>query len=115
MAIRWGRDRNIPCQRPGCRNVLPNIRALTSHLTLHDIDPVERYATTRSVRSRSNDSYTLYDADTSRSHLTTHSSTCVRPVEHGSGGGMPLLQPLMPILCGNDVSYCYCCLANTPY
>ncbi|EIW57617.1 uncharacterized protein TRAVEDRAFT_29650 [Trametes versicolor FP-101664 SS1] len=43
MAIRWGRDRNIPCQRPGCRNVLPNIRALTSHLTLHDIDPVERY------------------------------------------------------------------------
>ncbi|OJT07365.1 hypothetical protein TRAPUB_1770 [Trametes pubescens] len=41
MAIRYGRDRNIPCQRPGCRNVLPNIRALTSHLTLHDIDPVQ--------------------------------------------------------------------------
>ncbi|KAI0671804.1 hypothetical protein C8Q78DRAFT_799027 [Trametes maxima] len=43
MAIRYGRDRDVPCQRAGCRDVLPNIRSLTSHLTLHDIDPAERY------------------------------------------------------------------------
>ncbi|KAI0359796.1 hypothetical protein OH77DRAFT_1394627 [Trametes cingulata] len=44
MAIRWGLDRDIPCQRPGCRDVLPNIRSLATHLTIHDIDPRERYA-----------------------------------------------------------------------
>ncbi|KAI0367832.1 hypothetical protein BV20DRAFT_970164 [Pilatotrama ljubarskyi] len=44
MAIRWGLDRDIPCQRPGCRDILPNIRSLATHLTIHDIDPRERYA-----------------------------------------------------------------------
>ncbi|KAI0635995.1 hypothetical protein C8Q77DRAFT_1051611 [Trametes polyzona] len=44
MAIRWGVDANIPCQRPGCRDILPNIRGLATHLTLHDIEPADRYA-----------------------------------------------------------------------
>ncbi|KAH9846646.1 hypothetical protein C2E23DRAFT_743611 [Lenzites betulinus] len=43
MAIRWGLDRDIPCQRPGCRDVLPDMRSLAAHLTIHDIDPMERY------------------------------------------------------------------------
>ncbi|CDO70638.1 hypothetical protein BN946_scf184756.g4 [Trametes cinnabarina] len=43
MAIRCASDRDIPCQRPGCRDILPNIRSLASHLAIHDIDPAERY------------------------------------------------------------------------
>ncbi|OSD06620.1 hypothetical protein PYCCODRAFT_1431632 [Trametes coccinea BRFM310] len=43
MAIRCASDRDIPCQRPGCRDILPNIRSLASHLAIHDLDPVERY------------------------------------------------------------------------
>ncbi|KAI8980231.1 hypothetical protein BD414DRAFT_494019 [Trametes punicea] len=43
MAIRYGSDRDIPCQRPGCRDILPNIRSLAHHITIHDIDPADRY------------------------------------------------------------------------
>ncbi|KAH9902729.1 hypothetical protein C8Q73DRAFT_785373 [Cubamyces lactineus] len=43
MAIRCESDRDIPCQRPGCRDILPNMRSLASHLVIHDIEPAERY------------------------------------------------------------------------
>ncbi|KAI0707296.1 hypothetical protein C8Q76DRAFT_149630 [Earliella scabrosa] len=39
MAVQAGGYRNIPCQRPGCRGVLPTIRDLASHLAIHDLDP----------------------------------------------------------------------------
>ena len=39
MAVRCGSYLNIPCQRPGCRNILPDIRNLASHLAVHDLEP----------------------------------------------------------------------------
>ena len=39
MAVHHGGYANVPCQRPGCRQVLPTINDLASHLVLHDIDP----------------------------------------------------------------------------
>ncbi|KAI0833549.1 hypothetical protein BC628DRAFT_1308050 [Trametes gibbosa] len=51
MAIRWGLDRDIPCQRLGCRDILPDMRSLAAHLTIHDIDPRERYVSAPPYRS----------------------------------------------------------------
>ncbi|RPD74860.1 hypothetical protein L226DRAFT_545767 [Lentinus tigrinus ALCF2SS1-7] len=39
MAVRCGSYLNIPCQRPGCRDILPDIRNLASHLAIHDLEP----------------------------------------------------------------------------
>ncbi|KAI0719358.1 hypothetical protein C8T65DRAFT_636460 [Cerioporus squamosus] len=41
MAVRCGSYLNIHCQRPGCRDILPDIRSLASHLAIHDLEPQE--------------------------------------------------------------------------
>ncbi|RDX57211.1 hypothetical protein OH76DRAFT_1335603 [Lentinus brumalis] len=46
MAVRCGSYLDIPCQRPGCRDILPDIRNLASHLAIHDLEPRVRYAGT---------------------------------------------------------------------
>lgn len=42
MAVQCGGYMNVPCQRPGCRAILPTIRDLASHLTMHDLEPRAR-------------------------------------------------------------------------
>ncbi|PIL35501.1 hypothetical protein GSI_02229 [Ganoderma sinense ZZ0214-1] len=45
MAVQCGgRYMNVPCQRPGCRAILPTIRDLASHLAMHDLEPRARFA-----------------------------------------------------------------------
>ncbi|TBU33354.1 hypothetical protein BD311DRAFT_748437 [Dichomitus squalens] len=44
MAVQSGGYANIPCQRLGCRAILPTIRDLASHLAMHDIEPRARFA-----------------------------------------------------------------------
>ncbi|KAI0749621.1 hypothetical protein C8Q80DRAFT_635494 [Daedaleopsis nitida] len=43
MAVQSGGYRDIPCQRPGCRSILPTIRDLASHLAIHDLDHRQVY------------------------------------------------------------------------
>lgn len=43
MAVQCGGGyMNVPCQRPGCRAILPTIRDLASHLAMHDLEPRAR-------------------------------------------------------------------------
>ncbi|OBZ66197.1 hypothetical protein A0H81_13798 [Grifola frondosa] len=42
MLQNGGADRDIPCPRRGCNNILPNMRALTSHIAIHTLDPADR-------------------------------------------------------------------------
>ncbi|KAI1796886.1 hypothetical protein LXA43DRAFT_984958 [Ganoderma leucocontextum] len=51
MAVQCGGYMNIPCQRPGCRGILPTIRDLASHLAMHDLDPRARFASQPRYRS----------------------------------------------------------------
>ncbi|KAH9942780.1 hypothetical protein B0H21DRAFT_750344 [Amylocystis lapponica] len=44
MAQSGSGERNVPCQVPGCGDVLPDLTALASHLHIHNLDPADQYA-----------------------------------------------------------------------
>ena len=101
MAIRCESDRDIPCQRPGCRDILPNMRSLASHLAMHDIEPAERC-----VRNAASlmAGILISAIGTVRVLATSHSSILAIPWLDANGSVMHHLLFLMPGPYGSAVS-----------
>ena len=90
MAVQAGGYRNIPCQRPGCRGVLPTIRDLASHLAIHDLDPRRTRLDDPSAHAPSRNPLLIpaYWTVTQHTRLdlrTTHLWTWVIPLKAGDG------------------------------
>ena len=101
MAIRCESDRDIPCQRPGCRDILPNMRNLASHLAMHDIEPAERCVRNAATFKACISMSTI---GTVRVLATSLSSILVIPWLDANGNVMHHLLFLMPGLYGSAVS-----------